>query len=134
MLKPDLYGPTGTAAVPDAPSLRGGRCACGYVFFPMQAYGCERCGSGDDALQALALSGRGTLMASATVHLHADKGRPAPFTIGKIALEDGPVVRTLLVDADAGVPPGTEMIATLVPIGSAEDGGTIVDLRFAAKH
>src|SRR5262245_20452118 len=96
LLKPALY-----AAVPDGvPVLRGGRCRCGYVFFPMQTYGCERCGCAGDALTPAALAGRGRLVATARVHLHADPARPAPFTIGTIALDAGPVIRTLLIDTD----------------------------------
>ena len=65
------------------------------MFFPLQPYGCERCGSLD--LHPKALSGVGRLLASARVHLHAGKTREAPFTVGSIQLEDGPIVRTLIV-------------------------------------
>ena len=55
---------------------------------------------------------------------------PAPFTIGKIMLADGPVVRTLLVDAAREVEPGTAMATTLVAVGTGDDGQAILDLRF----
>ncbi len=120
LLKPTLYTPTGT--------LLGGRCACGHVFFPWQTHGCEVCGRHGEELQPLALSGRGTLLSSTVVHFHADKARTAPFTIGKVMLAEGPVVRTLLLDPDREVAPGTPMAARLVPVGE-----TGLDLRFAPE-
>lgn len=120
LLKPTLYTPAAT--------LLGGRCACGHVFFPMQSHGCEACGRHGVDLQPMNLSGHGTLLSSTVVHLHADTARPAPFTIGKVRLDDGPVVRTLLVDPDKEVAPGTRMAATLVPVGD-----WLFDLRFAPE-
>lgn len=123
LLKSSLYTPDG--------ALLGGRCSCGHVFFPMQTHGCEVCGRHGADLQPIALSGRGTLLSSTVVHLHADKARPAPFTIGKVALAEGPVVRTLLVDPDREIAPGTEMVTALVPVGARDDGTAVLDLRFA---
>jgi uncharacterized OB-fold protein len=141
ILKPALYAAEGTAAVPDHPSLRGGNCSrCGYVFFPLQTYGCEVCGSTGDALQPVALAGSGTLIASSVVHIHAPRApaakdtRPlaAPFTIGSVKLDDGPTVRTLLVDVDQrSLQPGQRMVTRLVPVGS-DDTRHVVDLRFTA--
>jgi len=138
LLKPSLYAEEGTAAVPDHPALKGGKCACGHVFFPMQSYGCEVCGRQGEALQPLRLSGRGKLVASATVHIHAGrtpaanaevKQHTAPFTIGSIALDDGPTVRTLLVGIDEkALQPGQAMVTTLVPVGAGAK--SILDLRF----
>lgn len=129
LLKPALYATEGTASVPDHPSLKGGKCQCGYVFFPLQTYGCEVCGRTGDALQPVALSGRGTLIASSTVHIHAAKNHEAPFTIGAIKLDDGPTVRTLLVDVDAkALKPGQPMVTKIVPVSSA--AGKTFDLRF----
>jgi uncharacterized OB-fold protein len=102
----------------------------------MQTYGCEFCGRDGDALQPQGLSGKGKLMSSATVHLHAAKSanpavKPltAPFTVGVIRLDDGPTIRTLIVGAqDKELAPGTAMVATLVPVGA--DDPSLVDLRF----
>ena len=114
LLKPDLY--TDTAA------LKGGRCANGHIFFPMQSYGCETCGSTD--LQPHELKAEGVLVASATVHLHNGKGREAPFTIVALKLTDGPMVRTLLDGApNDTLAPGTPMKAVL--------SGEPADLHFA---
>lgn len=141
LLKPELYAVAGSDAVPAAPALKGGKCrACGYVFFPLQAYGCEVCGATGDDLQPQALSGTGTLIAFARVHMHTPRLPPkdtgvkphaAPFTIGSIRLDDGPTVRTLLVDVDeAALKPGQRMVTRLVGVGSGDR--EIADLRFTA--
>jgi uncharacterized protein len=129
LLKPHLYSETSDGGRLSAPVLQGGRCSCGYVFFPMQTYGCERCGSHGNALTPQPLSPRGTLLASAVVHLHADKDRLTPFTIVKVALDDGPVVRTLLADDCGEVAPGQRLEAKLVPL-RRDDGEAVLDLRF----
>lgn len=131
LLKPALYQTQGSAAAPNRPALLGGVCACGYVFFPVQSYGCERCGG--LALKPKVLSGAGRLLASARVHLHAGKGRDAPFTVGAIQLDDGPIVRTLLEADDAELRPGARMATVLAPVVDA-DGAPRVDLRFAAER
>jgi len=127
LLKPTLYRPEGTPDAPTHPALLGGVCAGGHVFFPLQHYGCERCGSVD--LKPKALSGVGRLLASARVHLHAGKSREAPFTVGSIQLDDGPIVRTLILDHDAALQAGTRMATTLVRVADAE-GRACLDLRF----
>jgi len=130
LLKPELYEAEGTAAVPDRPALKGGVCAaCGGVFFPLQAYGCERCGSLD--LAPRRLSGAGRLTASARVHLHAGKGREAPFTVVQVALDDGPTVRTLAGD-DTPLVIGQRMVAALLP-ATGPDGAPCLDLRFVRE-
>jgi uncharacterized OB-fold protein len=128
LLKPALYRAEGTANVPDHPALLGGACACGYVFFPLQRYGCERCGRRE--IEPRAISGAGRLLASARVHLHAGKGREAPFTVGSIALDDGPIVRTLIVEDAGPLAVGQRMVTSLAPVADAE-GGPRLDLRFA---
>ena len=130
LLKPDLYRRAGSPTRPDLPALLGAACACGHVFFPLQTYGCERCGGTD--LQPRALSGAGRLLAAARVHLHAGKGREAPFTIGSIKLDDGPIIRTLIVSGDIPPRPGAAMVSLLAPVTDAE-GAVRLDLRFVAE-
>jgi uncharacterized OB-fold protein len=126
LLKPTLYTSSGKSAV-----LLGGRCECGHVFFPMQTFGCERCGKFGDALQPIELKGRGTLRCASTVHVHADDKRAPPFVIGMIALDDGPIVRTLILDAPIDhEAPGTLVEAVLVPVPTEQ--GDALDLRFRA--
>ncbi|HEX3406485.1 MAG TPA: hypothetical protein VHS81_04540 [Caulobacteraceae bacterium] len=131
LLKPALYRAQGSAAEPDHPALLGGVCACGYVFFPLQDYGCERCGGRE--LRPKALTGAGRLLASARVHLHHGKGRQAPFTVGAIRLDDGPIVRTLIEVQAAELHPGVRMVTLLAPAVDAE-GAPRLDLRFAPER
>ena len=135
LLKPDLYGPPAAEDAGGAPVLRGGECVCGAVFFPMQSYGCEVCGCHGEDLRARDLAGRGALIAAAVVHMHHARpgpggapAREAPFVIGSIALDDGPVVRTLL-DADGAPEPGARMTARLVETPGGEH--PTLDLRFS---
>jgi uncharacterized OB-fold protein len=126
---PTLFEGNGTAVLPAHPALAGGRCeACGHIFFPMQEHGCEACGS--TTLGPLPLTGRGYLVASARVHIHAAPGREAPFVVGSIALEDGAVVRSVLdVAPENDLRPGAIMTTRLVPETRA--GRDAFDLRFA---
>jgi len=129
--RPALFRAQGTAAVPNHPALLGGRCrACGYVFFPMQTYGCEACGSTE--LEPLALSGRGRLTSFARVHVHAGGGREAPFTVGTIALDDGGVLRALIDQgSEDNLVHGAAVVAKLVPETRPNRGPH--DLRFALE-
>lgn len=125
LLKPSLYALDASGE----PVLLGGRCACGHTFFPMQIYGCERCGKHGEALQPHALIGRGQLVATAVVHMHADPRRIAPFIVGTIALDDGPIVRTLIDDSGAATASPTQRVrAALVPVNTEQ--GEALDLRF----
>jgi uncharacterized OB-fold protein len=126
LLKPLLYQREGTSQAPKWPALLGGVCRCGHVFFPMQHYGCTRCGTTD--LKSCVLSGQGTLIASVLVHMHHGKHRQAPFTVASVRLDDGPLVRTLILDE---LPSGSRVVTTLVPVLDAE-GVEHLDLRFTA--
>jgi uncharacterized OB-fold protein len=128
-LKPDLY--TTPESPKSVPELRGGRCRCGYVFFPMQSYGCEKCGLTGEAVMPTLLRTEGSLTASARVLMHAAKDRTPPFVVVAVRLDAGPVVRSLL-DRDRAeqLPIGTRMQGLLTEVGRADDGEVIVDLRF----
>lgn len=132
LLKAELYAPVdGVARAGATCVLNGGRCRCGYVFFPMQAYGCESCGASGDALTPTELSGQGALLASATVHRHQGE-RTAPFVVGTVQLRDGPVVRTLLAH-DPGaqaLTPGQPVQAVLLPVAEPAEDELVLDLRF----
>jgi uncharacterized OB-fold protein len=126
LLKPELYSEDRSGD--DDVVLNGGRCGCGHVFFPFQAYGCERCGSTE--LTSMRMRGRGTLVASVTVHMHARPERKAPFSVASIRLDDGPVLRALLTGPIEGLKPGCPVVARLV--ASGPEGAR--DLRFEAKR
>lgn len=124
-----LFSAEGAPSAPNDPALLGGRCtACGGVFFPMQNYGCERCGS--TALEPMKIAGRGKLVASAQVHMPAGEHRPAPFTVGSIVTDDGATVRSILdVRPGTKLTPGVVMVARLVPENRPNRGEK--DVRFA---
>ncbi len=125
---PKLYSADGQTP----PPLKGGRCrACGYVFFPPHSYGCEVCGAPPDQVEPAALAGKGVLYSFATVHFHQGRGIEAPFTVGTIVLDDGPVVRSLLTcRTDEGLKVGDRVRSALVPQGTDGSGNEIVELRF----
>ena len=110
-------------------------CACGYVFFPPQNYGCESCGAAAEHLEPRALKGEGLLSSFATVHLHQGKDIEAPFTVGVIVLDDGPAVRAILTNkSDAGLKIGDRMRAVLIAAADDESGAPANELRFAKQE
>jgi uncharacterized OB-fold protein len=125
LLKPTLYNDTDAG-----PVLLGGRCSCGHVFFPMQTFGCERCGKTRDALQPHVLKGRGTLITASVVHMHADKRRSTPFAVGTVALDEGPVIRTLLSDVELAQKALQKTVEAEWVQVTLEDGSPTLDLRF----
>jgi uncharacterized OB-fold protein len=136
LLKPTLYG-----IFEDEPArgayLKGGRCQCGYVFFPWQTLGCERCGD-TTSLQPTQLAGAGVVLASVIVHLHATNDRPTPFVVAAVRLHDGPLVRTLLAERSGGVPrilpPGHPVVAELVEVSQpGNPSSSVLDLRFVSS-
>ena len=116
------------------PDLQGGVCrACGYTFFPFQSYGCERCGATD--IDEREIVPRGRLVAWATVYIHPDSRRPAPFTVGEVALDAGPAVRALLdesVDV-AALKPGQPVEGCLAPAADDEDEAFRFRFRLAGE-
>jgi len=100
------------------------------VFFPYQRYGCERCGRHGDDLRVRTLAGRGTVLAATVVKLHADTRRTAPFTVLRLRLDDGPVVRVVAADG-AEVVVGGRVEAVLVPVPEGAD--ELLGLRFAPE-
>jgi uncharacterized OB-fold protein len=126
---PDLYRRRG-----DSVELLGMKCSrCGYVAFPRQRYGCEKCGAEGDALAEVELSSSGTLASYATVHMHQAKTIAAPFVIGEVALDAGPTVRATMVEGDdAAMQIGARVAGRLHPAPApAESGSQKLELRFA---
>ncbi len=107
--------------------------SCGYVAFPRQRYGCERCGAAGDAIEDAELGTSGTLVSFATVHMHQAKTIAAPFVIGEIALDAGPTVRSTMVEpTDEAMRVGARVTGRLFPAPTAPDAAsTKVELRFA---
>ncbi|WP_406636527.1 Zn-ribbon domain-containing OB-fold protein [Amycolatopsis sp. WGS_07] len=81
----------GTAERPrdDGQALVGSRCGeCGAASFPARAV-CHRCGTAAPAEHTFAATG--VLLTYTTVHVPRP-GLPAPYTLGQVALDDGPMV------------------------------------------
>jgi uncharacterized protein len=128
LLKPALY-----AQGELRPVLKGGQCECGYLFFPMQHFGCEKCGRMGTALKPISLSGVGQLVSSCVVRVHADPNRIAPFIVGAIALDEGPVIRTILVGEVPVNPRAVRVEAVLVPSVDGDESQPL-DLRFRVSR
>ena len=126
---PDLY----RRADGDTVALLGMRCAsCGYVAFPRQRFGCDRCGAVGESLRDVELGSSGTLTSFATVHMHQAKSIAAPFVIGEVVLEDGPTVRATMVEgSDAAMWIGARVAGRLVPAPAPSDApSNKLELRF----
>lgn len=116
------------------PVLKGGQCqSCGYIFYPYQTYGCERCGSTEITCRDITPNGR--LISWATVYIHPDKRRPAPFTVGEVELDTGPVIRAILDTSVevTGLSPDLEMTGCLAPASPDEDEDEAFRFRFTLK-
>jgi uncharacterized protein len=109
----DLYASRDGGTV----ELLGMRCnACGYVAFPRQRYGCEKCGASGASLVDVTLPSTGALASYATVHMHQAKNISAPFVIGEVALDAGPMLRATMVEqSDAHLAIGARVEGRLHP-------------------
>ena len=98
---PDRARPWAPPSSRSTPASRrrcsGRRCAdCGYVFFPPHDFGCEACGALPERTEPTVLAGAGVLRSFATVHRHGGPSIEAPFVVGEIALDAGPMVRAVI--------------------------------------
>ena len=125
---PDLYASRDGATV----ELLGMRCAaCGYVAFPRQRYGCEKCGATGAALADVDLKTDGKLVSFATVHMHQAKNIAAPFVIGEVELDAGPTLRATMVEPnDESLDIGARVTGRLFPAPAAGAPAKL-ELRFA---
>lgn len=123
-----LFDPTGSDSLPAVPALIGAKCRCGHVFFPAQFFGCERCGRYGEDLVETRLSGQGIVRAAVVVHQHFREIPRAPFTVVDLALDDGPVIRGLMM---AGTkPPRAGDVVTARIVDGREGGAPAAILRF----
>ncbi len=114
-----------------APLLAGCRCAaCGHVSFPYQSFGCEKCGSADP--KPAQLRARGTLVSFAQVHRHAGKDIAAPFAMGEIRLDDGPLIRCTLASGTQAQRIGEIMVGVLEHNPASEPD--VRELRFESER
>jgi len=116
----------------EVPTLRGTRCeACGATFFPPLGIGCEVCGATADRLGAVPIAAAGVLHSLATVHLHPGNDISAPFAIGEIQLDDGPLIRATLIGLPDLDSIGRRVEAQWVVGRTDGDGNEVVEPRFA---
>jgi uncharacterized protein len=117
----------------NTPVLFGTRCnSCKGLFFPPLAIGCEICGAEANQLKPETIEAFGVLHSVATVHLHHGRGIEAPFAIGEIQLDAGPLIRATLgalVDVTAI---GARMQAEWLTVGTADDGSELTEPRFVS--
>ncbi|GGN20138.1 Zn-ribbon domain-containing OB-fold protein [Streptomyces fuscichromogenes] len=119
--------------IADRPRLRGNACsACGRVYFPPLAIGCEKCGASETHLRPESLAASGTVYSLAQVHLHRGK-TPAPFTIAEIQLDAGPLIRATLAPAAAHVRIGDRVSAEWAVVRTEDNGDELVEPVFTAS-
>jgi uncharacterized protein len=123
---PQLVSASGPA---ELPRLRARRCACGYVFHPPHGFGCERCGRSGEETQPIEIAAEGVLAAFATVHAHPRL--PAPYVVGRIALDGGAVLDAWIDGTEASLRLGQRVQGKLVSGGTNDTGEPLFDLRFA---
>jgi uncharacterized protein len=115
----------------EVPALRATRCdECGTTFFPALAIGCEVCGAGESSLAPIALDAAGVLHSVATVHLHQGHDIDAPFAIGEIQLDDGPLIRATMREPLGLESIGRRVDAVWFTLRTDDEGRDVVEPRF----
>ncbi len=113
----------------EQPVLSGTRCrACDAVFFPTMPLGCEVCGS--TQLEPMTIDAVGTLHSVATVHLHQGHDIEAPFAIGEIQLDAGPLIRGTMAELVERDAIGARVAASWARLRADDDGNDLVEPRF----
>lgn len=110
------------------PTLWGVQDDTGSVSFPFQQWGSERTGAYGAHLQRVALSGRGRVQAVVTVQHHRRTDIATPFTVAAIVLDEGPLVRGILVQPYSATA-GDRVEATTIVFSRDEE--QVAELRFA---
>ncbi len=125
---PGLYEPSS-----ETPTLLGTLCgSCGRVSFPAISIGCDACGAAPDVLEATDLDATGTLYSFATVHLHHGDIE-APFTIGEVELDAGPLVTATMDPEGRDLSIGQRVRAVWRVARVEENGDEVVEPVFAVS-
>lgn len=115
-----------------SPVLFASRCAaCARVSFPRQSFGCEACGGQE--LTEVEIAARGVLLSFALVRKHMGADIAAPFAIGEIRLEDGPVIRCTLADGLEEATLRAGAIVAGVLTNNPKSSADVLELRFAPE-
>ena len=116
----------------DQPVLNGTRCgSCERMFFPPVGLGCPSCGATPDQLVATDLAAEGTLYSVATVHRHRGRDIEAPFAVGEVQLDSGPLIRATMAVSESEVAIGQRVAAHWVTQRVDDDGNDVIEPRFA---
>ena len=111
--------------------LLGAKCSiCNYICFPPKLV-CVKC-LRNDSMKQIKLSPFGTLETFAVMQI-APPGFTAPYIIGHVRLDDGPLVFTLLTQCevrDDALEIGEKMELVIKKIGEDENGNNIVGWEF----
>jgi uncharacterized OB-fold protein len=99
------------------------------VYFPPLAIGCEVCGATGEQMLSMPVAARGTIHSFAEVHLHGGQP-PAPFIIGEIRLDDGPLVRAVLGGGADRIHIGDAVSAAWAVARKQDDGDEVVEPVF----
>jgi uncharacterized OB-fold protein len=70
---------------------------CRKVSCPSGRYGCPHCGAAAEAQDLCDLSGQGSLKGFVLVNVDLPGERSAPYIVGTIALEEGPIIEGILL-------------------------------------
>lgn len=108
-----------------APRLRVRRCSCGHVQFPLQTFGCERCGASAEQGAETSVPARGVLIGVATVFAHTKL--PTPYAVGRVLFEDGFALDARLDGGELSI--GQRVHGRLVT-SRDERAGELLDLVF----
>lgn len=90
-------------------NLVGSKCeACGTTYFPQRTI-CRNCGK-DTKMTHRKMSGRGTVYSHSEIRVPAEAFKEsAPYTVGMIALEEGPKVEGHIISNGRKVEIGTKV-------------------------
>ena len=124
---PDLYEVDESGR----PTLIGLRDSGGSVSFPFQTHGSEHNGDVGEQLSRIPLAGTGTVSAVVDVHLPLDPALEVPCRLKSVVLDEGPMVRSVLVDApDVAI--GSRVRAVTVPV--VRNDVEVAELRFTPER
>jgi len=101
----------------------GSRCrSCARLAAPADRFGCLQCGAPTEQVDFLPLSGRGTLLNAVTVFQPLIADATVPLVIGRIALEEGPVVSAQIGVEEEQLSPGMALQAEMVGASASAAG------------
>ncbi|MBD8870779.1 Zn-ribbon domain-containing OB-fold protein [Nocardioides donggukensis] len=125
--QPDLYQVDESGE----PTLIGLKDSSGSVSFPFQIYGSEHNGDVGEKISPVPLAGTGTVSAVVDVHIPVDPALGFPYRLASVVLDEGPMIRSVLVDAP-DVTIGSRVRAVTVPV--TRDDVEVAELRFTPEE